>query len=346
MRVLFLCEGESIPATRFRVGQFIPHFEDHGLSCEVRFGYGADYARQSARFGGVYKLAWRARRVAFAADADEFDVVFIQRPTFPQTALAEELVNWLNPRTIFDFDDSLWIGPGGVESKARRRGFDKTVDMCAHLIAGNDFLAKEAGHPEKTTVIPTVIDAARYVPGMITNPQGIVIGWMGTAGNFPFLEAAVPSLKTVLAKYPEAKLRLVSNAEFLPLKEHPQVEQIRWQATTEIKLLQSFDIGLMPLIDSALTRGKCAFKMIQYMSVGRPVVVSAVGANQDVFGDGTKPPGRILSGFDWGDALSELIEDASLRQAMGECGRERVEAFYSVRAVLPRYLEIFHAIAR
>ncbi len=345
MRVLFLCEGESIPATRFRVGQFVPHFQEAGIECVVRFGYGPEYSKMATRYGGVYKFLWRARRVAFAADADEFDVVFIQRPTFPQTAVAEELVNWLNPRTIFDFDDSLWMGPDGRESAARRRGFNKTVEMCAHLIAGNDFLAAQAGHPQKTTVIPTVIDAERYVP-QPKRQEGLIIGWMGTSGNFPFLEEVVPALKTVLRKYPRARLRLVSSAEFEPLLGHTQVEQIRWQADTEIELLHSFDIGLMPLVDSELTLGKCAFKMIQYMAVGRPVVVSAVGANIEVFGDGTKPPGKILSTFDWEDALSELIEDADLRKMMGDHGRERVEDAYSVKAVLPTYLDIFQMVAK
>ncbi len=343
MRVLFLCEGETIPASRFRVGQFIPHFEHSGISCKVRFGYGADYEQKSKSFGAAYKLAWRARRFAFAADADEFDVVFIQRPTFPHTALPEQLVNWLNPHTIFDFDDSVWFGPSGNESTSRRQSFQKTVDMCAHLIAGNEFLAREAGHPEKTTVIPTVIDAKRYVPAKNTN-DGVIIGWMGTAGNFLFLEKIVPALETTLARHPKIRFRIVSNSEFKPLSKHPQVEQIRWRPDTEIPLLQSFDIGLMPLVDSPLTHGKCAFKMIQYMAVGRPVVVSQVGANIEVFGDGAHPPGKILTSFDWGDALTELIEDSTSRQIMGENGRARVEEHYCIEAVLPKYLRIFEEL--
>jgi hypothetical protein len=199
----------------------------------VRTAYGADYSHKSKRYGGAYKLIKRTERLLFAADADEFDWIFIQRPTFPQTAMAESLVNWLNPQTIFDFDDSLWIGPNGMESKARRQGFHKTVDVCAHLIAGNEFLAREAGYPDKTTVIPTVIDAKRYVPAKKAD-AGLIIGWMGTAGNFPFLEKIVPALKTTLMRYPEVRFRVVSNAEFKPLSGHPQVEQIRWQAETEI----------------------------------------------------------------------------------------------------------------
>lgn len=344
MRILFLCEGETIPASRFRVAQFLPYFEEHGISCDLRFGYGINYSSNSARFGGLYKLLSRARRVAFAADADEFDVIFLQRPTFPHSAIGETLVNWINPRTLFDFDDSLWIGPSGKPSLLRSTAFRSAVRGCAHIIAGNEFLATFANHPEKTTVIPTVIDASRYVPSTKDRDESVVIGWMGTSGNFPFLEDIVPSIRKTLEKYPHAKFRIVSNSDFKPLLSHPRVEQIRWQSDTEIPLLQSFDIGLMPLTDSDLTRGKCAFKMIQYMSVGRPVVVSAVGANRDVFGCNSPPPGRMVSTFEWEDPLSELIEDARLRKILGENGRERVERNYSIAAVLPIYLRLFEKL--
>jgi glycosyltransferase involved in cell wall biosynthesis len=41
-------------------------------------------------------------------------------------------------------------------------------------------------------------------------------------------------------------------------------------------------IGIMPLEDTAWARGKCSFKMLQYMSCGIPVVVSPVGMNLEI----------------------------------------------------------------
>jgi hypothetical protein len=62
MRALFLCEGESVPATRFRVVQFLPYFERAGVQCVVRTAYGADYSHKSKRYGGAYKLIKRTER--------------------------------------------------------------------------------------------------------------------------------------------------------------------------------------------------------------------------------------------------------------------------------------------
>lgn len=344
MRILFLCEGITIPASRYRVLQFLPYFKAQNIDSTVRFGYGDAYNQiAKTRAAPIYKTAMRAKRLLFAADADEFDVVFLQRPTFPQTAIGEELAHWLNPHTIFDFDDSLWLLGDGSTSDQRRSGFDRTVDIVKHVIAGNDFLADEVRHPQKTTVIPTVIDTELYHPLITRSDDTITIGWMGTSGNFPFLEKITSSLKSVLSRRSNVRLRLVSNALFTPLANVDGVEQIRWTAASEVSLLQSFDIGLMPLVDSVLTHGKCAFKMIQYMAVGIPVVVSDIGANRAVFGNVN--PGFLLKDFDWEEALVALIDDVLLRNEMGRRGRSRAVSRYSIASVLPKYIEIFHQVA-
>ncbi len=339
MRLLILAEGTTVPATRFRALQFLPHWEAAGIRCDVRYGYGDRYNSVSrTRFGNPYKLLTRMRRAVAGLDAGSYDAVFIQRPAIPDTAYPEEVVTDLNPNTIFDFDDAIWLAAGGVVSEGRMECFRQNIELARNVIAGNEFLAGMADASEKTTIIPTVIDTDRYVPDA-SKRGGLTIGWMGTSGNFPFLERLVQSQKRVLANNPNVTYRMVSNADFLPLKGHPQVEQIRWTADSEIGLLQSFDIGLMPLVDSPQTRGKCAFKMIQYMAVGTPVVVSDVGANREVHeGSGA---GFLLESFDWDDALQALIDDAKLRSEMGEAGRQRAVDSYSIHAVLPQYIEIF-----
>jgi glycosyltransferase involved in cell wall biosynthesis len=42
------------------------------------------------------------------------------------------------------------------------------------------------------------------------------------------------------------------------------------------------DVGMMSLPDEIWSRGKCSFKMLQYMACGVPVVVSSVGASMTV----------------------------------------------------------------
>lgn len=342
-RILFMSEGVDVPASRYRIVQLLPAFERAGVRCDVLHAYGSLYNRVFSvpGLGAAYKTATRARR-ALATALARTDLLFLQRTAFPQSALAERIAHRRGVPMILDVDDAIFLGPGGRPSRLRERAYRDALRVADHYIAGNRWLVEVGGVPEKTTLIPTVIDTDRYVPPARRAGDDVTIGWIGTAGNFPFLERIVPSLRRVLAEAPRARVRIVSNARFSPLEGVERVEQIEWSAAAEIELLQSFDVGLMPLIDSPIARGKCAFKMIQYMAVGAPVVVSAVGANVEVLGD--RDLGHALSDFDWTDALLGLVRDPERRARMGAVGREHAVREYSVAAVLPRYLEIFRGL--
>lgn len=347
MKILFITDGVLTPASRFRCSQFFKHFEENGIECELRYAYGPGYNRAINRWYALpYKAASRLKRAYHQLFfPNDIDIVFLQRNAFPHSGLIEEILAGEGVPTIFDFDDSLFVNGIGETVPSRKVAFERAVDVSDHLIAGNRFLSEVAGRSEKTTVIPTVIDTSIYVPRCAPKSnEKVVVGWMGTAGNFPFLSMIVPELKRLLDSYPEVVVRIVSNSEFQPLRGVSRVQQIEWTAETELEWLQSFDIGLMPLVDSPLTRGKCAFKMIQYMAVGIPVVVSPVGANVEVF-EGDSSIGAMPEG-EWFEAMAGLVEDIHLRENAGENGRKKAVAEYSINAVLPRYLRIFETLGR
>jgi len=89
----------------------------------------------------------------------------------------------------------------------------------------------------------------------------------------------------------------------------------------------------MPLPDTAWTRGKCAFKLIQCMACGVPVVASPVGANVDAV-----PPGCGLladSSQQWLAAFRQLVGDSELRLHLGVAARSWVKKHYSLHSALP-----------
>lgn len=344
MNVLFLTEGTTVPAARFRVGQFVPHFEAKGIRCTVRAAYGDHYNRISRTPLDVpYRVTKRAARVLKSLDAGRFDAVFLQRPAFPFWSLPELLVHGLNDKTIFDFDDSIFLDADGQE-RARARAFDEVVAAVRQNIAGNRWLADRAGHPEKIRVIPTVIDTDRYVPRSRRDEERVVIGWMGTRSNFASLDTVAPVIRSVLDAHPQTCFRVVSNAPYPTLADHPRFEFIAWSADREIQLLQSFDIGLMPLPDNPLTRGKCGFKMIQYMAVGSAVIASPTGANAEIFA-GSDAGFLARTDDEWRISLEHLIAAPNDRNDAGSSARAHVEDRYSVRSVIPKYLDVFERIA-
>ncbi|MDI9527277.1 MAG: glycosyltransferase family 4 protein [Pseudomonadota bacterium] len=94
---------------------------------------------------------------------------------------------------------------------------------------------------------------------------------------------------------------------------------------------------IMPLVDNPWTRGKCGFKLIQYMAAGLPVVASPVGANNDIVDHGHN--GFLASTYsEWAEALSKLATNRDLRASFGAHGRKKIEEKYSVRSNLPSYI--------
>lgn len=100
----------------------------------------------------------------------------------------------------------------------------------------------------------------------------------------------------------------------------------------------------MPLEDSPWERGKCGYKLIQYMACGLPVVASPVGVNKEIVEDGRN--GFLASGEDhWAEALRALVGDGEQRAAMGVHGRRKVDTWYSRAAQAPRVIEAVRAVA-
>ena len=99
----------------------------------------------------------------------------------------------------------------------------------------------------------------------------------------------------------------------------------------------------MPLPDRPWERGKCGYKLIQYMASALPVVASPVGMNCEIV-----IPGE--TGFlaetdaDWLSSLSRLYHEPKLRQRMGAAGRQRVGENYSLAVTAPRMIDLFQRL--
>ena len=345
VRALFLTDGIDAPGSRFRAEQFFPHLEERGIACTLRYAYGHRYnAIFQTALARPYQVAARAKRGAFTLGAARYDVAFLQRTALPQSAIFERAARAMGAKLVFDFDDAIYMTPKGGTNALRKRAFEAALSYSDHVIAGNDHLAAIAGVPEKTTVIPTVIDTDTFDARPFRERDEVVIGWMGTAGNFPALRMALPAIRRVLASRANARFVLVSNGRLPELEGVDRVEQRSWSRRTERDDLADFDVGVMPLIDDEWSRGKCGFKMIQYMASGRPVVASAVGANVSIL-EGSGAGALVRSGDEWERELLARVDDAGMRRREGEKARARAVSRYSVRAVVDELAGVLRRIA-
>jgi glycosyltransferase involved in cell wall biosynthesis len=327
MRVLFLIQGWRVAASRYRVLQYLPYLEERGVDAEV-----ITYPR-------TFSEQW-----PFFRSLPRYDIVFLQRKRLAGFLLW--LLRRRAKRIVYDFDDSVMYRDSTAKdplSKTRRRRFARMLKASDAVIAGNQYLKEEASkyHPQ-VEVIPSPIDVERYTPKPYgSGKEGIVLGWIGDHGSIHYLEKMRTIFEALGEKYNHVSLKIVCDT-FFDCKGMEVIKK-QWSADDEVQDLQSFDIGLMPLMDDPWSWGKCGLKIVQYQGVGLPVVCTPVGINRDLVTNGENGFWAWDQG-EWIERLSALIEDADLRREMGLRGRERVTRGYSLQECGKRMCQLLESL--
>jgi glycosyltransferase involved in cell wall biosynthesis len=211
------------------------------------------------------------------------------------------------------------------------------------VTVGNDYLgarARNAG-ARRVEVLPSVVDLDRYEFPSSPDHETFTIGWMGSPTTAPYLRLISPALRELCTKR-EVRVVLVGsgrvNLEGVP------VEIRSWTEDGEVADIQSFHVGVMPMPDEPWTKGKCGYKLVQYMACGLPVVASPVGANRDIVEHG-------VTGFlakdmqEWIAFLEVLQNSPTLRRQMGQAGRKKVQWRYCIEVTAPRLESLLKSAA-
>lgn len=346
--ILFLTRYSRLGASsRYRFLQFLPALELAGFHCNVspllddeylvnRYAHGRgrliDYAK--ALLGRLLSLVTAYR----------YDLLVIEKELlmyFP--AVMERFLAFAGIPYVVDYDDAIFHQYDQSNSWLVRTLLSgKIATVMRHssmVIAGNAYLAEYARScgSRQVETVPTVVDLDRYVQALPAKKGCFVIGWIGSPSTYPYLHDIAPALAEVCAGG-RARVVLVGSGP-VQLSGVP-VTTLPWAEESEVADMSSFDVGIMPLPDKPWARGKCGFKLIQYMACGLPVVASPVGVNSQIVAEGE-------NGFlaqccdDWVRALSALRDDEDLRRRMGKSGRSRVEERYCLQVVAPKLISLF-----
>jgi len=251
-------------------------------------------------------------------------------------------------RRIFDFDDAIYVrkprhlGEPADDSWWRRQKFAATCRSVDVVAAGNDVLAAAAAaHARRIVTLPTALDASIYRATSATQDDPPTIAWVGNPENLAYLEILRPALARLTARYPALRLRIICSR--FPEWPHVQIEQVLWSPAAEIAALAGAHIGVMPLTDDEWARGKCAFKLLQYMAASLPCVASPVGANTEAVIEG-RTGYYARNASEWEQALERLIGSAELRARLGAAGRAHVESRYGMQNYQARYVTLFESL--
>jgi len=329
LNVLFLplysMQGAS---SRYRVYHYADRLPSHGFDVKIL------HPRS-------YTLASKALYILSLPKALRWaDVVVIQKKLFRSPLYA--LIRHLNNAVVFDFDDALYV------DNSITNMLSHVLRTSRHVIVGNRHLENFARRfTDRVTRIPTPVDVQAFTPAdkkCLVNDV-ITIGWIGAGGNLIYLEHLEPVFERIyLSKGQTVQLKVISDRTFRFRSCRLPVVNIPWSLSTELEALRSLDIGIMPLTDDELSRGKCAFKVLQYMSVGIATVASSVGMNREVIhhlGNGM----LATSLEEWRCALLHLIENPALREQFGREARKTVEYEYSYEVTTPHLASVLKSVA-
>lgn len=352
-RVLILSRhAPQAASSRLRTFQYIPFLQAAGAQVSVSPFFDATYLSHLYKTRGDRRLADVARAYfgrlkAVLVGIRDYDVVWVEKEVFPFLPGAfEALLRLSGVPYVVDYDDATFHSYDQHRSALVRRVLGrKLTPLLSHASAvtvGNSYLESHLRRlgAKRVYQVPTVVDIDRYVAATGELPSfhrssDLRVGWIGTPATTKYLQQLAPALSRVATTHP---LRLVTIGAS-PLPDFPvPIEQHAWSADSEAMLLRTLDVGVMPLPDEPWERGKCGYKLIQYMASGLPVVASPVGVNKDIV---TAEIGRLATTtLEWADALVDLASSHSLRISLGRAGRLRAEQNYALQAVAPRVVAL------
>lgn len=352
IKAIFLTRYSDLGASsRLRSLQYLPFFNANGFDVDVDVSplfsneyLLSKYAGKSTKKEIILSCFHRFRVLL---SLKKYDVVLIEKEIFPLIpAIAEYFLYKFGIKYIVDYDDAIFhnydLSSNIFVRTIMRDKIDHVMSYATCVIVGNEYLsarAKAAG-AQWVELIPTVVDIMRYSPRIDFSSSRPVIGWIGSPSTQDYVVGIKDALVSICNTY-HARLLLVGATEKMHTEFNDlDIEILPWSEANEAEFIRKMDIGIMPLPDGPWEKGKCGYKIIQYMASGVPVVASPVGVNVKIV---TESKCGILAESlpEWEAALLQLIQSPDQRMTMGRAGRSAVENIYSLQVQAPALMQIF-----
>jgi glycosyltransferase involved in cell wall biosynthesis/SAM-dependent methyltransferase len=333
------------PSSRYRFYNYVDYLEANGVICDIKPLFNKEYLECSYSGSSRVDAAIRcyARRFKDLFNIRKYDLVLIEKELFPFLPAWFESYFYLSRMNyILDYDDAIFHRYDQHKNKLIRLFLSEKI---AHImkgavavISGNRYISDYANkHAQKDRIIiPTVVDTDLYDQILTEKNQQFTIVWIGTQSTAKYVEGISNAIKDVCIKT-NGKFVMIGATASLP---SVPVEFIEWSEDTEIRYLKSSHVGIMPLPNHHWERGKCGFKIIQYMASKIPVVASPVGVNSEIIKDGVN--GYLATTEnEWVDCLFKVYnESESESESVGVAGYKNIVSNYSFSHAAPILLEV------
>lgn len=339
MNVLLLSRYDrSGASSRLRTLQYLPFLQQKGFRIKVSPFFPGGYVRKLYEGRNTLGCILRGFMHRFGAvcTSKQYDLIWVEKEIFPWLPFAcERILFFGNVPVVVDYDDAVFHRYDQNKSRLVRSLLGKKIDNIMRratlVICGNDYLAERASAAGARSIemIPTAVNLDVYRTSHPTGEERITIGWIGTPLSAANLDCVLEPLRKIAGTY-TIRFVIIGGCQKRRIFNGVPVEYWPWSEETEAHDIGEIDIGIMPLKDDSISRGKCGYKLIQYMACGKPVVASPIGANKTIVADGVN---GYLAGdqSEWFEKLALLCNSPGLREKMGCEGRRIVEQRYCTR---------------
>lgn len=355
-RILILCPSPvgTNPGQRLKYEQYFDSWKKAGYTIHVSPFQTQRFWKVIYKEGYIFeKIFWTCfgyfRRFLDLFTIPFYDGIYIFMSVTPLgPPIFERLVCSLNPRVVFDMEDMAFMAHTSKANKwvSKLKGTGKYIYLmkkARYVITSapglTDFVKK---YNNNVNHITATFNTDRFLPvSSYQKKEVTTIGWTGSHSTMPYLHLLDNVFKK-LAKLRSIKVLAISNSTYTC--DGVEVENIPWKEDSEISDLHRIDIGVYPVPKEPWVLGKSGCKAITYMSVGVPSVSTAYGNVVTTVVDNNVNGFLADTEEDWLNYLTKLIDDVNLRKQIGEQGRAKAVAEFSVKANTKKYLDIFEQV--
>ncbi len=249
-----------------------------------------------------YLLSTLKRLYQLLFFAPKADVVLIQKQSIPKVKMTFlKRLHKKGIRIVFDVDDAVYL--------SSRDNSSMIATISDAVICGNNNLyTYYSKYNNNVYIIPTVENTNLYKKYWRNTFDNKKIGWIGSKSTVSNLELVVSPINRIIKRHPEVSIDIISNEALDFVSRIKNSRLIVWDKDKYIEDLSKITLGIMPLYDNEFNRGKCGFKLIQYLNMKKPVVGSGVGINSEIInGNGMV----VNTEIEWEKALEKILYNKS-----------------------------------
>lgn len=251
-------------------------------------------------------------------------------------------------RIIWDFDDQI------IESReVSKDGFEYLERLADYIvIASNEnrnlisqsYLRKVLFLPTTDGDMYNLLNETVEITRKEKLEEEIRLIWIGTSVSLKFLAKIISGLRNKDLECQKKLILTVVCDKPLVVEDNDKLEirNIKWERDVSINELLNSHIGLMPLEDTKFTRGKGGFKLIQYMSVGLPIIGSPIGINKSIISQNFGRQVDIEDTLGWCKAIDEICHSKDKWLSFSHNASEEWYRKYNYSANLENWKHILY----